>query len=99
MKKNAALLAMAEGLEKAEEAILEANKQDLLPFEEDKSRAAMADRLKLTPKRIADMAKQILKQVQQGAELLKVMRGYSSVTYLEDGAIVTHGEVRFKDLK
>ena len=59
MKKNAALLAMAEGLEKAEEAILEANKQDLLPFEEDKSRAAMADRLKLTSKRIADMAKQI----------------------------------------
>jgi hypothetical protein len=44
------------------------------------------------------MAKQILSQVKQGAELLKAMRGYSSVTYIEDGALVTHGEVRYQDL-
>jgi len=59
MKKNAALLAMAEGLEEAEEALLEANEEDLKAFEEDESQAAMADRLRLTPERIADMAKQI----------------------------------------
>ena len=59
MKKNAALLAMAEGLEEAEEALLEANEEDLKPFEGDESRAAIADRLRLTPERIADMAKQI----------------------------------------
>jgi len=59
MKKNAALLAMAEGLEAAEEALLEANEEDLKDFEGDESRAAMADRLRLTPERIADMAKQI----------------------------------------
>ena len=59
MKKNAALLAMAEGLEEAEEALLEANEEDLKAFEGDESRAAMGDRLRLTPDRIADMAKQI----------------------------------------
>jgi len=59
MKKNAALMAMADGLEEAEEALLEANEEDLKAFEDDESRAAMADRLRLTPDRIADMAKQI----------------------------------------
>ena len=59
MKKNAALMAMADGLEEAEEALLEANEEDLKAFEGDESRAAMADRLRLTPDRIADMAKQI----------------------------------------
>lgn len=59
MKKNAALMAMADGLEEAEEALLEANEEDLKPFEGDETRAAMADRLRLTPERIADMAKQI----------------------------------------
>ena len=46
MKKNAALMAMADGLEEAEEALLEANEEDLKAFEEDESRAAMADRLR-----------------------------------------------------
>ena len=59
MKKNAALMAMADGLEEAEEALLEANEEDLKAFEGDESREAMADRLRLTPDRIADMAKQI----------------------------------------
>jgi glutamate-5-semialdehyde dehydrogenase len=59
MKKNAALMAMADGLVEAEEALLEANEEDLKPFEGDETRAAMADRLRLTPERIADMAKQI----------------------------------------
>ncbi len=59
MKKNAALLAMADGLEEAEEALLEANAEDLKAFEGDESREAMADRLRLTPERIGDMATQI----------------------------------------
>jgi glutamate-5-semialdehyde dehydrogenase len=59
MKKNAALMAMADGLVEAEEALLEANEEDLKPFEGDETRAAMSDRLRLTPERIADMAKQI----------------------------------------
>ena len=59
MKKNAALMAMAEGLEAGEEAILAANEEDLAAVEGDTSRAAMADRLRLTPARIADMAKHI----------------------------------------
>ncbi len=58
-KKNAALLAMAEGLEEAEEVLLEANEEDLKAFEGDDERAAMADRLRLTPDRIAAMATQI----------------------------------------
>ena len=57
--KNQALEAMAAGLEEAVESILEANEQDLAAFDGDSARAAMADRLKLTPERIADMAKQI----------------------------------------
>ncbi len=57
--KNAALEAMAEGLEESAEAILEANAQDLEKFGDDPDRAAMADRLTLTPERIAGMAKQI----------------------------------------
>lgn len=58
-KKNAALLAMAAGLEEGEERLLEANQKDLEAFEGDGPRAAMADRLRLTPGRIADMAKQL----------------------------------------
>ncbi|WP_447965854.1 glutamate-5-semialdehyde dehydrogenase [Nitrospira sp. Ecomares 2.1] len=56
MKKNAALMAMADALETGEEAILEANQKDLSAFEENSSQTAMADRLRLTQSRIADMA-------------------------------------------
>ncbi len=59
MKKNAALIAMADGLQEAEEALLEANEKDLKGFEGDESRAAMADRLRLTPERITAMATQL----------------------------------------
>ena len=57
--KNQALQAMADGLEEACESILEANEKDLVAFEGNKARAAMADRLRLTSERISDMAKQI----------------------------------------
>ncbi len=58
-KKNAALLAMADGLLENEEDLLEANEKDLEAFEGDGSRVPMADRLRLTPDRIAAMAKQL----------------------------------------
>lgn len=54
--KDKALLAMAEGLETGTEIILTANEQDLEAFEEKGGDQAMADRLKLTPERIAEMA-------------------------------------------
>lgn len=59
--KNQALLAMAEGLIAKTEEILDANAQDLEAFEEHKEDrdAAMADRLRLTPERIAEMAEGI----------------------------------------
>ena len=57
--KNLALESMAKGLEDSTDAILEANEEDLSEFGDDPDRAAMADRLKLTPERIAGMAKQI----------------------------------------
>ncbi|NIP87289.1 MAG: hypothetical protein GTO03_17725 [Planctomycetales bacterium] len=47
---------------------------------------------------VADMAEPLLENVRRGAELLKVFQGYTSVTYAEDGALVTHSESRFKDL-
>jgi hypothetical protein len=40
----------------------------------------------------------ILKQVRTVVEVLKVFRGYSSATYLEDGTLVTHGETVIRDL-
>jgi hypothetical protein len=46
----------------------------------------------------SEMAQQILDQVRKGAELLKAFRGYSSVTYIEDGVLVTHAETRFQDV-
>jgi len=58
--KNRALRAMADGLEEATEHLLEANEEDLSAFEEgDGSPAAILDRLRLTPERISDMAKQV----------------------------------------
>lgn len=55
--KNKALLQMADELEAQAELILEENEKDLEAFaEKSKGREAMADRLKLTPERIAEMA-------------------------------------------
>ena len=54
--KNQALLAMAEGLEEASEELIESNNKDLEAFDSSNGREAMADRLRLTPERIQDMA-------------------------------------------
>ena len=44
-------------------------------------------------------AKAIIEQIGTGAEILKCYRGTTSVTYLEDGATVTHRESVFEDVK
>ncbi len=54
--KNEALVAMAEGLEEATDLLLEENEKDLDAFDATNGREAMADRLRLTPERIRDMA-------------------------------------------
>jgi glutamate-5-semialdehyde dehydrogenase len=54
--KDAALLAMADALAKSETAILEANARDVARAEENGTSAALIDRLRLTPDRIAGMA-------------------------------------------
>ncbi len=54
--KNEALVAMAEGLEEAADSLLEENEKDLEAFDANNGREAMADRLRLTPERIRDMA-------------------------------------------
>ena len=54
--KNEALTAMAEGLEEAVDALLEENAKDLDAFDSSHGREAMADRLRLTPERVREMA-------------------------------------------
>jgi glutamate-5-semialdehyde dehydrogenase len=54
--KDQALTAMAEGLEARTDELLAANEKDLEAFEKAKGNKAMADRLKLTPERIKEMA-------------------------------------------
>ncbi len=57
--KDEALLAMADSLVEKTDHILEANKQDLDALEaegEERAQSALADRLRLNPERIAEMA-------------------------------------------
>ncbi len=54
--KNRALLAMADALEEQSGSILAANEQDLDAFGAAPERKAMADRLRLSPARISEMA-------------------------------------------
>jgi hypothetical protein len=44
-------------------------------------------------------AEEILKQMRTVVEVLKVFRGYTSCTYFEDGALVTHSETVIQDLE
>ena len=44
-------------------------------------------------------AMMIIDQARQTAEILKCFRGYTSATFVENGATVTHGEWHFVDLK
>ena len=53
--KDAGLEAMADALAKAETAVLEANAEDVDRAEQSGTSAALIDRLRLTPDRIAGM--------------------------------------------
>ncbi len=59
-RKNAILVAMADGLRREESAILEANGKDLTAARTRGLNSAMLDRLMLNPKRVAAMAHGIL---------------------------------------
>jgi len=75
--KNQALTAMAEGLEARADELLAANEKDLRAFEKAKGSKAMADRLKLTPERIKEMAngiRQIVKLPDPLGEAPKMWR-------------------------
>ncbi len=63
-RKNEALTAMAKALVEAQEEILQANAEDLAAAEANGMNPVMLDRLKLTPDRIAGMAKGILEVVE-----------------------------------
>lgn len=54
--KNRALLAMADALDEKHEELIAANEKDVEAFGSDPERRAMADRLRLTDKRIAEMS-------------------------------------------
>ena len=54
--KNNALIAMADALDEKKAALMEANEKDVGAFGTEPDRAAMADRLRLTEQRIADMS-------------------------------------------
>ena len=54
--RNQALVAMADGLEAAQDDLLAANEKDLEAFGRDPDKGAMADRLRLTPERLSAMA-------------------------------------------
>ena len=54
--KDQALLAMAEALESRSDELLAANEEDLKAFGNAPAKKAMADRLRLTKKRIGEMA-------------------------------------------
>ncbi|MCB1236833.1 MAG: aldehyde dehydrogenase family protein, partial [Verrucomicrobiae bacterium] len=56
-EKNRILLAMADALEARETGLLEANARDIAAAEENGLTAAMIDRLRLTPERIAAMGR------------------------------------------
>lgn len=56
LQKNEALSAIAEALEKNTAYLLEENQKDVEAFQKNGGAEAMVDRLKLTEKRIADMA-------------------------------------------
>lgn len=75
--KNRALLAMADGLVAKTEDILAANEKDLSAFGSSKDTLTMADRLRLTPERIEDMAagmSEIVKLTDPVGQMLNMRR-------------------------
>ena len=76
--KDAALLAMADALAKAETAILEANGRDVARAEANGTSAALIDRLRLTPDRIAGMIEGLHDLVALPDPVGDVVRGWTN---------------------
>ena len=76
--KDAALLSMADALGKAETAILEANERDVSRAEANGTSAALIDRLRLTPDRIAGMVEGLRELTALPDPVGDVVRGWSN---------------------
>ena len=76
--KDAALIAMADSLAKAETAILEANQRDVASAEANGTSAALIDRLRLTPDRIAGMAEGLRELAALPDPVGDVVRGWTN---------------------
>jgi glutamate-5-semialdehyde dehydrogenase len=76
--KDAALLAMADALAKAETAILEANDRDVARAEATETSAALIDRLRLTPDRVAGMVEGLRELAALPDPVGDVVRGWTN---------------------
>jgi glutamate-5-semialdehyde dehydrogenase len=76
--KDAALLAMADSLAKSETAILEANARDVTRAEVNGTSAALIDRLRLTPDRIAGMVEGLRELAALPDPVGDVVRGWTN---------------------
>ena len=76
--KDAALLAIADALAKAETAILEANERDVARAEANGTSAALIDRLRLTPDRIAGMVEGLRELAALPDPVGDVVRGWTN---------------------
>ncbi|HMI33318.1 MAG TPA: glutamate-5-semialdehyde dehydrogenase [Propionibacteriaceae bacterium] len=76
--KDATLLAMADSLAKSETAILEANERDVSRAESNGTSAALIDRLRLTPDRIAGMVEGLRELAALPDPVGDVVRGWTN---------------------
>jgi glutamate-5-semialdehyde dehydrogenase len=76
--KDAALLAMADALAKAETAILEANERDVAHAEANGTSEALIDRLRLSPDRIAGMVEGLRELAALPDPVGDVVRGWTN---------------------
>jgi glutamate-5-semialdehyde dehydrogenase len=81
--KDAALLAMADSVAKSETAILEANKRDVARAEATGTGAALIDRLRLTPDRIAGMVEGLRELAALPDPVGDVVRGWTNANGVE----------------
>jgi hypothetical protein len=76
--------------------------EEALPADEDASDARDIEEFALEEGEFGpdpDMIKMIVDQVYVGMDILKCFRGFSSATYVEGDAMVTHYEWHYKDLE
>jgi glutamate-5-semialdehyde dehydrogenase len=81
--KDAALIAMADSLGKSETAILEANQRDVASAEANGTSAALIDRLRLTPDRIAGMVEGLRELAALPDPVGDVVRGWTNANGVE----------------